>query len=101
MGFISGLFRSRDTPQKSTTGSTYTFYFGNSTSSKTVTERSTIQMTAAYFCVRILSETVAGLILNFYRYTEDSCKEKAIDHPACLGELEVYLPRYSTWDRKR
>ena len=38
-------------------------------------------MTAVYSCVRILSEAVAGLPLQFYRYTADGGKEKAIDHP--------------------
>ena len=40
-----------------------------------------MQMTAVYSCVRILAEAVAGLPLQFYRYTEDGSKEKAIDHP--------------------
>lgn len=38
-------------------------------------------MTAVYSCVRILAEAVAGLPLQFYRYTEDSGKEKAVNHP--------------------
>ena len=52
---------------------------GNSSSGKTVTERSAMQMTAVYACVRILSEAVAGLPLHFYRYKADGSKEKAID----------------------
>ena len=80
MGFFSSLFRSRDAPQNRTAGSGYTFYFGGSTSGKAVTERSAMQMTAVYSCVRILAEAVAGLPLNLYRYTEDGGKEKAIDH---------------------
>ena len=39
-----------------------------------------MQMTAVYSCVRILSEAVASLPLNVYRYTESGGKEKAIDH---------------------
>ena len=84
MGIFSSLFRSRDAPQNSTAGSAYTFFFGGSTSGKTVTERSAMQMTAVYSCVRILAEAVAGLPLNLYRYTEDGGKEKAIDHPLYL-----------------
>ena len=84
MGFFSSLFRSRDAPQNSTAGSAYTFFFGGSTSGKAVTERSAMQMTAVYSCVRILAEAVAGLPLNLYRYTEDGGKEKAIDHPLYL-----------------
>ncbi len=84
MGFFSSLFRSRDAPQNRTAGSGYTFYFGGTTSGKAVTERSAMQMTAVYSCVRILAEAVAGLPLNLYRYTEDGGKEKAIDHPLYL-----------------
>ena len=40
-----------------------------------------MQMTAVYFCVRILAEAVAGLPLHLYRYTNDGGKTKAIDHP--------------------
>ncbi len=61
MGIFSGLFRSRDKPQDRTTGSGYAFYFGSTTSGKAVTERSAMQMTAVYSCVRILAEAMAGL----------------------------------------
>lgn len=81
MSIFSGLFNSRDKPKNQTAGSRYTFYLGGSSSGKAVTERSAMQMTAVYSCVRILSEAVAGLPLHFYRYTDDGGKEKAIDHP--------------------
>lgn len=81
MNLLSGLFRSRDKPMTdSTAGGAYRFFFGGSTSGKIVTERSSMQMTAVYSCVRILAEAVAGLPLQFYRYTEDGSKEKAVDH---------------------
>ena len=51
MRILSGLFRSRDKPTNSTTGSAYRFLFGGSTSGKLVTERSSMQMTAVYSCV--------------------------------------------------
>ena len=84
MGFFSGLFRSRDKPQNRTTGSAYSFFFGESSSGKRVNERSAMQMTAVYSCVRILAEAVAGLPLHLYRYKEDGGKEKALDHPLYL-----------------
>ena len=84
MGLFSGLFKSRDKPTNSTVGSTYTFYMGGSTAGKYVNERSAMQMTAVYSCVRILAEAVAGLPLHLYRYTKDGGKEKAIDHPLYL-----------------
>ena len=81
MGLLSGLFRSRDAPVNRTSGSAYSFFLGNSTSGKRVNERTSMQMTAVYSCVRILSEAVAGLPLHFYRYTEGGGKEKAVGHP--------------------
>ena len=81
MGMLSGFFRSRDKPQNRTVGSTYTFFMGGSSSGKAVTERSAMQMTAVYSCVRILAEAVAGLPIHLYRYTDDGGKEKALDHP--------------------
>ena len=84
MGIFSGLFRSRDKPTDSTVGSRYAFYMGGSSSGKVVTERSAMQMTAVYACVRILSEAIAGLPLHMYRYKEDGGKEKALDHPLYL-----------------
>ncbi len=75
------MFKPRDKPQNRTSGSAYTFYMGGTTSGKNVTERSAMQMTAVYSCVRILAEAVAGLPLHLYRYTENGGKEKAVDHP--------------------
>lgn len=62
MGILSGIFKARDKPENKTAGSAYTFYMGGSTSGKNVTERSAMQMTAVYSCVRILAEAVAGLV---------------------------------------
>ena len=84
MGIFSGLFKSRDKPQNRTVGSSYTFFMGGSTSGKPVNERSAMQMTAVYSCVRILAEAVAGLPLHLYKYTDTGGKEKAVDHPLYL-----------------
>ena len=81
MSIFSGLFKSRDKSQNRTAGSNYAFFFGGTTSGKAVTERSAMQMTAVYSCVRILSEAVAGLPLHFYKYTDSGGKAMAHDHP--------------------
>ena len=54
MGILSGLFRSRAGPTNRTSGSAYSFFLGTATSGKRVNERSAMQMTAVYSCVRIL-----------------------------------------------
>lgn len=79
MGIFSRLFRARDKPQNKTVGSSFSFMMGGSTSGKSVTERSSMQMTAVYACVRILSEAIAGLPLHLYRYKEGGGKELAVD----------------------
>ena len=79
---FSAIFKARDKPIKnSTVGGSYRAYYGGSTSGKAVTERSAMQMTAVYSCVRILAEAVASLPLHLYRYTKDGGKEKAIENP--------------------
>ncbi|WP_036916218.1 phage portal protein, partial [Propionimicrobium lymphophilum] len=61
--------------------SSYSFLFGPTSSGRPVTERSAMQMTAVYGCVRILAEAIAGLPLHVYRYKDGGGKEKALDHP--------------------
>lgn len=76
---ILGIRGARDKPKDSYVGSAYSFFFGRSTSGKTVNERTAMQTTAVYSCVRILSETVASLPVHLYRYTETG-KERVYDH---------------------
>lgn len=80
INIFSRLFKSRAEPKNSLFGSTYSFFFGSTSSGKTVNERTAMQTTAVYACVRILAETIASLPLHTYMNTE-SGKEKARDHP--------------------
>ena len=59
----------------------YSFFFGATSSGRPVTERSAMQMTAVYSCVRILAEAIAGLPLHVYQQSSDGAKVKALDHP--------------------
>ena len=81
MKIFKHIFRSRDKPQNYLSGSRYNVLFGRTTSGKNVDERSAMQVTTVYACVRILSESIAGLPLHTYRYLKDGAKEKAINHP--------------------
>ena len=74
MGFLNSIFYGRDAPKNRTAGSAYTFFMGGSPAGKMVNERSAMQMTAVYACVRILSEAIAGLPLHLYQYNEDGCE---------------------------
>ena len=82
LDFVKRIF-SRDKPrvENSTAGGAYQFFMGQSTAGKRVSERSAMQMTAVYSCVRILSEAIASLPLHVYRYTDTGGKEKATDLP--------------------
>ena len=78
---LFSIFKSRDKPVTNrTVGSAYSFFMGGSSSGKNVNERTAMQMTAVYACVRILSEAIAGLPLHLYRYADDGSKTKAVDH---------------------
>lgn len=81
LNVFTKLFKSRDKPKNVTVGSAYRFFFGGSTAGKYVTERSSMQMTAVYSCVRVLAEAVAGLPLHLYKYTDSGGKDKAVDNP--------------------
>lgn len=78
--FFSKLFRTRDKPQDYYVGTDFRYLFGPSTSGKNVNEFTAMQTTAVYACVRILSETLAALPLQLYRYTPGG-KEWVYDHP--------------------
>jgi HK97 family phage portal protein len=81
MGIFQGIFKARDKPKDTLGGSRYSFFFGSTSSGKPVNEHTAMQMTAVYSCVRILSETLAGLPLHVYRYNDSGGKEKYLKHP--------------------
>lgn len=80
MGILSGLFRSRDKP-KNRVGGGWSFLFGGTTSGKAVNERTAMQTSAVYACVRILAESVAGLPLHVYERTANGSKSTKPSHP--------------------
>ena len=83
MNLFRAIFKSRDRPKNHTgdsIGGGRYFAFGRTWSGKSVTERTALQTTAVYACVRIISETVASLPLHVYEYT-DNGKEKVYQYP--------------------
>ena len=81
MNIFQGIFKARDKPKDALGGSRYSFFFGSTSAGKPVNEHTAMQMTAVYSCVRILSETLAGLPLHVYRYNGSGGKEKNLKHP--------------------
>ena len=67
--------------ENSLNGSPYEFFKGIADSGKFVDERSSMQVSAIYACVRILSEAVASLPLGMYSKDTNGIQIKATDHP--------------------
>ena len=79
MNFFTKLFRSRDKPMNHLGG--LSFLFEQTAAGKAVNERTAMQTTAVYACVRILAESIAGLPLHVYKYKGQ-------------GKERVYLPHF-------
>ena len=80
MNLFTKLFSSRDKP-KDYLSVHWPFLFGGTAAGRNVNERTSMQVTAVYACVRILSEAIASLPLNVYQYGENGSKEKIYNHP--------------------
>ncbi|HOT60626.1 MAG TPA: phage portal protein, partial [Spirochaetales bacterium] len=66
---------------KNRVGGGWNFLFGGTTSGKAVNERTAMQTSAVYACVRILAESVAGLPLHVYERTANGSKSTKPSHP--------------------
>lgn len=78
MGFLQSIFKGRS--ENRTAGSGYRFFFGQSAAGTNVNERSAMQMTAVYACVRVLAESIASLPLHLYKRGENGNREKDEDN---------------------
>ena len=78
---LFGFGQARDKPVDKAVDAGYSFLFGRTTSGKPVNERTAMQTTAVYACVRILAEAVASLPLHVYEYQDDGGKKLVHDHP--------------------
>ena len=77
VSFIQSIFKGKATDRAA--GSGYRFFFGQSTAGKTVNEKTAMQMTAVFACVRILAESIASLPLHVYKRSPDGNLVKAED----------------------
>ena len=78
---LFGFGQARDKPVDKAADAGYSFLFGRTTSGKPVNERTAMQTTAVYACVRILAEAIASLPLHVYEYQDDGGKKLVYDHP--------------------
>ena len=76
--FLSS-FRARDKPRDAVSAAP-TFYFGSSTSGKSVNPRNAVQVSTVYACVRVIAETIASLPVGVYEATENG-SQKSVSHP--------------------
>lgn len=79
MSFWNRLFKPK--VEDYSISSRYRFLMGPTAAGKSVNERSAMQLTAVYACVRILAEGIAGLPLHLYKCGKNGSREKAVDHP--------------------
>ncbi|UMM63105.1 phage portal protein [Aristophania vespae] len=91
----TGLFRATNLLAGVTTGYplqtlTPLFYGGVTASGQVVTTEKALQLDAVFACVRLLSETVAGLPLKLYESDGDNTAKIARDHP--LYNILTYRP---------
>lgn len=78
---LFGFGQARDKPVDKAADAGYSFLFGRTTSGRPVNERTAMQTTAVYACVRILAEAIASLPLHIYEYQDDGGKKLVHDHP--------------------
>jgi len=78
MGF---LFNRRQGPKNQTLTPRYGWVFGRSSSGKTVNEKTALSVSAVYACVRVLSESLASLPLDLFKYLQNKGSEKDREHP--------------------
>lgn len=78
------------------------FMFGKADSGERVDEKSAMQIATVYACVRLLAETIAGLPLHLYRYSEEGgSKEKAKEHPLyriLYRQPNAEMTSFSFWE---
>ncbi len=76
---LFGISKPRDKPVD--TVGTNPFFFGRTASGKIVNEKTAMQTTAVYACVRILSEAIASLPIHVYSYKDGGGKQMEVNHP--------------------
>lgn len=77
------------------------FVFGTSESGEHVDERSAMQISTVYACVRLLAESVAGLPLHLYRSDGEGGKVRARDHPlykVLYRQANPEMTSFSFWE---
>jgi len=85
-----GIFnRKQKQPVKNSLSTSRPFFFGRATSDVNVNERTAMQTAAVYSCIRVLSEAVASLPLQLYRY-QGAGAVIADDHP--LYDILHFVP---------
>ena len=80
MNPLRAFFHSRDKPRNKVGGG-WSFLFGSTSSGKAVNERTAMQASSVYACVRILAESVAGLPLHVIERNIEGSKTAKPEHP--------------------
>lgn len=102
LGF-NGPSNPRDAPdiQNNVRDSGTIFYFGKANSGERVDERTAMQISTVYACVRLLAESIAQLPLHLYRVGDGNRNEKAKGHPLykiLYREPNPEMTSFSFWE---
>ena len=81
MKIFDKLFKRK--PKDSYDSRSYSYSFGRSNSGEPVGDRTALQLTAVYACIRVLAESIAQLPIHIYEY-HDNGKKQMKDHPLFL-----------------
>ena len=77
------------------------FVFGKANSGEMVDEKSAMQISTVYACVRLLAESVAQLPLHLFKANDNARQEKATDHPLykiLYREPNPEMTSFSFWE---
>lgn len=81
-GFIkAALLKWLGVPPEMTVKTAWSDYSGNSRSGQNVSVDSSLQLSAVWACVKLVSETISTLPLKIYERNNDGSKQLAVNHP--------------------
>ena len=99
MGLISRIKKAFS--NEDTAGARYAVFYNENTVGDLVSQLTAIQQSAVYACIRVLSESIAGLPLHLYELKDNGDSEKAKSHSlyAILGsEPNREMTAFSFWE---
>ncbi|MCC6147413.1 MAG: phage portal protein [Anaerolineaceae bacterium] len=99
-GILSSIFEKRFHPSQDPPDWVNALSGYQTAAGVSVSESSSLQVSAVFACVRVLAETIASLPLPLYQYTTPRGKEKARDHALYAILHDMPNPEMSSFDMR-